>query len=202
LIVYVETNFLLELAYLQERSDSCREILDLAKSRAIALAVPAFSAAEARATWQRRVAERRDFQNSLQKQVREISRSQPLRGLADQSHDVIRAFVADFQESRNRLESTIEEIQQVGTVIELTGEMISLAEHYEFAFSLSPQDALVLASVRSHAKNHPGSKCFVTQDVKGFSNPYIYDNLSSIGCKVLTNFKDALAYVKARSESG
>lgn len=109
--------------------------------------------------------------------------------------------MADAEDSRNRLESTIEEITNVGTVIELTGEMISLAYAYEIGLSLSPQDALVLASVRSHAEKTPGAKCFVSQDVKGFSDPAIYDHLSAIECKVLTNFTNALAYIKARSQS-
>lgn len=84
MIVYVETNFILELAYLQERCESCRGILDLASTGAIALAIPAVCAAEARATWYRRAAERREFQAALQRQIREISRSEPFRTLIDQ----------------------------------------------------------------------------------------------------------------------
>ena len=41
MIVYVETNFLLELAYLQERCASCDEILRLANTGAINLVLPA-----------------------------------------------------------------------------------------------------------------------------------------------------------------
>ena len=39
--VYVETNFVLELALGQEQSESCREVLRLAESDALVLAVPA-----------------------------------------------------------------------------------------------------------------------------------------------------------------
>jgi len=104
-IVYVETNFLLELAYLQERCSSCEEILSLAKAHAITLVLPAFSAAEARGTSHRRASERREFHSLLDKHIREISRSEPFRGLNDQSRDVVAALVAGGKESRERLEA-------------------------------------------------------------------------------------------------
>ncbi len=44
--VYVESNFVLELALLQEQYKSCQELLDLAESKKIRLIVPAFSLAE------------------------------------------------------------------------------------------------------------------------------------------------------------
>ncbi len=113
MIVYVETNFLLELAYLQERCDSCQEILELAKAGAITLLLPAFSAAEARATLHRRASERREFQESLQKHIREISRSETFRGLDQQSRDILAAFVSGGEETRERLESAVQAINEL-----------------------------------------------------------------------------------------
>jgi predicted nucleic acid-binding protein len=200
-IVYVETNFLLELAYLQERSGSCEGILDLARRRAIALAIPAVSAAEARATWHRRATERREFHFALQKQIREISRSQPFHGLIEQSRDVVAALVAGGEESRERLESAIQTFASEATVIPLTDTVVGIARRHELAYSLTPQDALVLASVRSHAEQHTGPKCFVSQDAKGFAHPTVYDELSAVDCKVLVNFADALAYITNAAQS-
>ncbi|HEX7680095.1 MAG TPA: hypothetical protein VF713_18335 [Thermoanaerobaculia bacterium] len=148
MIVYVETNFLIELAYLQERCDSCELILDFAKAGAITLALPAFSAAEARFTLQRRAAERQTFQKSLSKHIREISRSEPFRGLGVQSKDVITALVAGEQEARHRLEAAVQAVEERGITIPLTGEVLRLARWHELNLSLSSQDALVLASVK------------------------------------------------------
>jgi len=195
-IVYVETNFLLELAYLQERCGSCEDILQLSKTHQITLALPAFSGAEARATWHRRASERREFHASLQKHIREISRSEPFRGLNDQSRDVVAALVAGGEESRERLEAAIQTIEADGVVIPLTSEIMTMARWHELGYSLSPQDALVLASVRSHAEKETGVKCFATQDAKGFANPSVYDELSAVDCKVLVNFADAVAFIK------
>lgn len=196
MIVYVETNFLLELAYLQERWSRCEEILGLAKTGAIRLVVPAFCIAEARATSHRRASDRREFHVLLQKHIRELSRSEPFRGLSEQSRDVVSALVAGGEESRERLEAAIEAIENNGKVIPLTSEIIKVARVHELLYSLSPQDALVLESVRWHAEQEAGPKCFLTQDVKGFANPSVYDELSRVQCKVLVNFAYAVAYIQ------
>lgn len=196
MIVYVETNFLLELAYLQERCESCRALLDLAADGAITLALPAVCAAEARATWHRRAADRRDFHTALQKHIREISRSEQFRGLGDQSRDALAALIAGGEQSRDRLEQAIGTFADTATMIPLSADIISIARWHELAYSLSPQDAVVLASVRAHAETHAGQKVFVSQDAKGFANPTVYDELAAVDCKVLVNFTDALAYVQ------
>jgi len=195
-IVYVETNFLLELAYRQEKCSSCEEILKLAGDRAVTLALPAFSIAEARVTWQRRALERHAIRDSLQKQIRQISRSEPFRELQDQSQEVMAALVADIDESRERLEKVVWNMESGGIVtIPLTNEIITMARRHEILYSLSPQDALILESVLSHAENKPGLKCFVTQDSRAFANPSVKSELSRHECKVLVNFEDAVGYI-------
>lgn len=196
MIVYVETNFILELTYLQERCESCRAILELAGTGAITLVVPAVCAAEARATWYRRAAERRDFHAALQRQIREISRSEPFRTLIDQSRDVLAALIAGGEESRGRLELTIDRFTSSATMIPLTSDIVAMARWYELAYSLTPQDAVVLASVTAHAETNTGQKVFVSQDAKGFAHPTVYDALNAVECKVLVNFTDALAYIR------
>ena len=200
MIVYVETNFLLELAYLQERCASCDEILQMAASDRINLILPAFSIAEARATWQRRASERREVHASLQKHIREISRSEPFRSLNEQSREVVAALVAHGEQARERLEEAVQAVERHGTIVALSSEIVTVARVHEILYSLSPQDALVLESVRSHAEQAAGPKCFITQDVKGFANPSIYDELSRVQCKVLVNFTDAVAYIRSALE--
>lgn len=48
--VYVETNFVLELALRQEQNESCEALLRLAEASRIGLVVPAFSLLEPYAT--------------------------------------------------------------------------------------------------------------------------------------------------------
>ncbi len=81
-------------------------------------------------------------------------------------------------------------------MIPLTSDIVAIARGHELAYSLTPQDAVVLASVRAHAEANAGQKVFVSQDAKGFAHPTVYDELSAVDCKVLVNFADALAYVR------
>lgn len=195
MIVYVETNFLLELAYLQERSGSCEEILRLAKTGSIALILPAFSVAEAYSTWRRKNAERQQFNVQLRKYIRETSRSTQFSGLVDESKNVVAALIAGGDESKARLAAALMSIESNGAVISLTSEIIVMAGSHEMAYSLSSQDALVLASVKSHAEKHGGPKCFISQD-EGFDDPLIHSELLVNECKVIVNFDDALAHIK------
>jgi predicted nucleic acid-binding protein len=195
-IVYVETNFLLEIAYLQERCDSCQLILDFTKARTITLALPAYSAAEARATAHRRATERREVQAILRKHIREISRSEPFRGLSEQSRDVLTALVAGDKEARERLEVAIQTVEEHGITIPMTGEVIRMARAHELTHSLSSQDALVLASVRSHAEKSTEQKCFISQDLRAFEEPAVLNEISSVECKFVSNFTDAVGYIK------
>lgn len=52
--VYIESNFVLELAFLQEQSSSCEEILRLAEGEHIELVVPAYALIEPYETLVRR----------------------------------------------------------------------------------------------------------------------------------------------------
>ena len=57
-MVYVETNFVLEIAFGQEQQGSCNDILRLAETGVIELAMPELSVAESyetqgRRAWQR-----------------------------------------------------------------------------------------------------------------------------------------------------
>ena len=53
MIVYIESNFVLEFALLQEEHQSCGTIIGLAESRTIDLAIPAFSLFEPYEVWRR-----------------------------------------------------------------------------------------------------------------------------------------------------
>jgi hypothetical protein len=195
-IVYVETNFLLELAYLQERCGSCEEILRLAKENAIALVLPAFCVAEARSTWRHRVSDRQEFHQAFKVHVRTITRSEPYRALKHQFQEILDALASGGEDVRERLEAAVLIASDAGEVIPMTEPIMRMAYSIELDSFLSPQDALVLSSVQSHAEEHEGLKCFVTQDVRDFANPIVYRDLAARQCKVLVNFDDALAYIK------
>lgn len=79
MIVYVETNFLLELAYLQEEHAQCETLLDLAAQGSLTLLAPAFCGIEARMSLAQRCRSRALFREGLAQYLRELGRSTHMR---------------------------------------------------------------------------------------------------------------------------
>lgn len=197
MIVYAETNFLLEVAYLQEGCESCNAILELARRESVSLVVPAFSIAEARSTWRNRLSERNVLlRDQLQPLIRQLSRSEQFSSLPETSKDLVAAIADSGQDARFRLDAVIATVEEHGDVQQLTAEVLSSAVDLEKRFSLSPSDSVVLASITAHLSGAPSApKCFVSEDRKGFANPAIHDELARYGCKVLVSFADAAGYI-------
>jgi len=61
MIIYVESNFILELALEQEQCQSCEEILKICESGKGSLVIPAFCISEAYQTLRRRAYDRVKF---------------------------------------------------------------------------------------------------------------------------------------------
>jgi len=127
-----------------------------------------------------------------------MSRSASHRGLVDRHRDVLDALVAGDEESRYRLLAAIASVEADGATIPVTERIVLLAGLQEGAFSLSPQDALVLASVTWDSLERSQPQCFVTKD-RGFDKQKIREELRSGGgeCKVIFNFADSVAYIKS-----
>jgi hypothetical protein len=196
LIVYIETNFVLELAYLRPTSDNCQHLLDLAAHRKISLVVPAFALIEARMAWQRTVARRNRLHSEVRAEVGELSRSRPLTDIASQSQAFVAALIDTAEQDRYRLESAVEALRQRATVLSTESELITQAYAAELVYDLSPQDSVVYMSVLGHAERNAGPKLFVTQNAKDFRVPQIEQELTSQECKLLFTFDAAEAYVR------
>ena len=78
--VYVETNFVLELAVLQEQHSSCDKILSLCEENRIELILPAYSLAEPFEKLHRRQEKRRILQQELKTELMQITRSSSFAG--------------------------------------------------------------------------------------------------------------------------
>jgi hypothetical protein len=100
MIVYVETNFVLELAYLQEEHPQCEAILDLASRGAITLLMPAFCGIEARMSQTQWNRSRAQFREGLARQLRELGRSQPYSSLQANTAALTRALFESGEQER------------------------------------------------------------------------------------------------------
>jgi predicted nucleic acid-binding protein len=196
MIVFAETNFLLELAYLQEEHESCEAILALAEADRIDLVLPAFCVAEARMTHLRQIKNRAEFHDTLSRQIRELSRSKPYSDVPARSRELISALVNSAEEERRRLHHALDRILATGRVVPMTAEVLLRADRAENEVDLSPQDAIVYASVMLEVDSDPSTpKCFLNRNSRDFANPDIYAELGRGNCRLLPSFRDGLAFI-------
>jgi predicted nucleic acid-binding protein len=197
LIVYVETNFVLELAYLRSTADNCQRLIDLARIRRISLVIPAFALIEARMAWQNVVRRRNKLHSDVRLELAELARSQPLAAIGEQSQAFVAALVDTAQHDRSRLEAAIAALTEQAVVLATHAQTMSDALLVEQRYGLSPQDSLVYAAVREHlCKAGAGPKLFVTQNARDFVLPTLQDELSSSDCRLITRFDTAESIIR------
>lgn len=199
MIVYVETNFLFELALGRAQQDSCRVLMGWCRSGVIELRLPAFAMPEMHGAMRRR----------------ESARSDVIRGLKAQQADARRhsANPEFYQVAEDDLQLwTLREGEQMGR---LTQELLRVAifvpldfESLEHAYRLralkiltGDADSFILASiirdleVRISAGDVTRS-LFVTGDTDFMrARPY----LAPYSCDLLTSYSAAVARLKGSS---
>ena len=148
--VYVESNFVLELALLQEQCESCQAILRLCETDRVRLVIPGYSVAEPHETLLRRQKQRKRLKKEIDDEIRQIARTTTytdrLRGFGDLTALLI--SVADGE--AKRLDDVRALLVKVACVIPLDASVLAAATQYERTHDFSPQDALVYSSVLSH----------------------------------------------------
>lgn len=201
MIVYVESNFVLELAFLQEDHESCLALLGMAEAGDLDLVLPAYSVGEPYEVWVRRSKQRRELHNRLRTELGELARSKPYQGPSADLRELLGILVESGEEEKGRLDQALDRIAKVATLIPISGNTLRAAIAFQKNPGLSPQDAIVYASVLDHLTSAaPGLKCFITKNAKDFVSLRIRDELAAYDCRLLTRFRDGLGY--ARSQSG
>jgi predicted nucleic acid-binding protein len=200
MIVYVESNFVLELAFLREEHLTCAELLALAEARSIQLVIPAFSIGEPYEAWVRRSKQRSDLHGRLSSEIKELSRSEPYKELSHEFHELTGLLVRSNEDEKQRLDEALDRILHVAQISPITASTIRLAIDFQRNRSLKPQDSIVYASVIQHLSESPSAKkCFITANSKDFVNPDIKNELASQACSLLTRFSDGLGYILSQS---
>lgn len=199
MIVYVESNFVLELALEQEQHQSCQEIVALCEAAHAQLIIPAFCIAEPYETLGRRARERVQLKTSLADQINLLSRSQAYQKEINTFHDVDTLLIKSGEEENRRLHQTLDGILKVAEIIPLGLDILTAAAQFQSKFDFKPPDSIVYASVLQHlSKAEPGNKCFLNRNLKDFDDPDIEASLGIYNCKMLFRFDTGLGYVKSQ----
>lgn len=171
MIVYVESNFVLETALSQEQSVSAEAILSLAEQGKIALAFPSFALSEPFTTFMHRSGRRLRLYRELDITLKEIKRSESLRGIALSMETLVAALKLAREIEFDPLHAVFGRMLAAGRSIEIDSSIFSDALVYQDSLSLFSQDSIIYAAVISDLKKRPQAerKCFLSRDKHAFS---------------------------------
>lgn len=200
MIVYSESNFVLELALEQEEQAFAENILTAAERGQIGLVVPSFAVDEPFSTIAHRSRIRRHISNSISEQARQLERSPTHAGLVTEIRAVAGKLASLEGHELMRLQTTVDRILRIATVIPMTSAVFSAAVSYASGFGLPLQDGIVLASTVNHAATRPPTqpKIFANRNPKDFDVPDVVSLLAKHGCDLAVTFEDAWKRVEPR----
>jgi hypothetical protein len=196
MIVVVESNFVLELAFRREEIAAAERIIELASRREIELAVPACALFEPFETLVRRERERNRTLESFRAQMTELGRSAHFPDLKKESEGFARLLAKSVETEADSLDEAIRSILGCGHIIPLSAEILknSLDAREQFAFE--PQDSVVFASVDAFLAQHgKANSIFANKNAKDFAVPEIRDHFAALNCKVLSTFADTVGLI-------
>jgi predicted nucleic acid-binding protein len=200
--VYVETNFVLELVFQQEQAASCEQILHLCESAHATLVIPAYSLAEPHETLVRQARRRKELQQILDAELLQLARSASYADRIHSMQDIANLLVQSNEEEKQRFDQHRSRLLKVTDIIALDADILAEAAAAEIPYDLTPQDALIYASVLTHLRQHqPDRACFLNKNSKDFDNPDIVSVLESYNCKLIPRFDDGVEFIRASMPS-
>lgn len=198
MIVYVESNFLLELAFLRGEHQDCGFLLELAQAQKITLVLPAFSISESYMVWGGNRNRRTELGSRLGAELKELSRSQPYQELSTKFQDLTTRLISTVDEEKQQLNETLNKVLNIAEVIPIGVDIIQSAIDLQKSRNLFPQDSIIYGSILGHlTKAPPGKHWFITRD-RHFANPEITNDLDAYGCRLLTSFSHGLQIIRSQ----
>jgi hypothetical protein len=196
-IVAVESNFVLELTLRQDEVQDGERLIELARAKSIELVIPACSLFEPYETLGRRRKQREEISRRLKAELRELTRTQAYADLGETSGGVTHALAESGQLQAKALNSTIDTILRVATVIPMTSEVVRRALTFQLVFPFSPQDSNVFASIDQYLQQQgDGKKVFANKNRRDFLKGSVEAHLEKYDCKVLGGFLAARRFVE------
>jgi predicted nucleic acid-binding protein len=197
--IYVETNFILELAFAQEQSGSCEQILALCTQGQAQLILPAYSLAEPHETLVRRRKQRKLAWDPLAVELTQLERTAAYQSPVQAIQAAAPIFQTANQDEKQRFAQYRQQLLLVAEIIPLTESVLTQAAAAELAYKLPPQDALVYASVAEHlAQTQPPIACFLNRNFRDFDTPDIMAALRSLNCRMIPRFDQGVRFVQTQ----
>lgn len=200
--VFVESNFVLELALEQEETRSCERLIELAQVSSIRLLIPSYSFIEPHETLTRRRIDRDALRLRVLNELNQLARSAALAEGVASSQEIVNLLAESSVYETRRVEHVTVLLCSVAEVLPLSLSVIQAAGVCRSTFDLSPQDAMVYASIRARLElDHASASCFVSRNPRDFDGPNIGRDLASFNCKFFSSFVTAVRYIEHATAS-
>jgi hypothetical protein len=199
MIVLVESNFVLELAFRQEEVAHAERLMEFATQKRMKLVVPGCALFEPFETLVRRRKERNATRDKFRYEVLQLSRSEHFPNLAETSEAVAKIFVESVETEAAGLNNAISRILDCADVIPLTKEVMQHSIRVRDQFEFEPQDAVVFASIDLYLDERgKAESVFANKNSDDFAVPDVEERLGALNCKLLSTFANAADLIEHR----
>lgn len=200
--IYVETNYILELAFSQEQAQGCLRLLEIHERGAARLVIPAFSIGECFDTLVRRSTQRKRLAETVSVELKQLSRSLAYKSEVPALDSITRLLINSLEDDKRRLDEILTRVLESAEIVPLDKSVVMGAIGYREKHGLGYQDSLVFSSVMDHLHSAASApSCFLNRNSKDFDDPDIVETLGRMGCKMLFSFDNGLNYVNALLEN-
>lgn len=202
MIVYVESNLVLEIVLEQEHVEEARQIVVHAERGDIQLVVPALALVEPVWTLQKHRQEQEELHTRLEKESSQHSTSVSRVGLSLLLVQVQETLTSISEREQAQYDDLVQRLLKAAEVIALSPAILGRAESVRRDYKLQPLDAVILASVLKHLHSAEASetKLFVEKDKKDFNKPEVHSALKQRNCRPVWDFSSALKAIQAEVE--
>ena len=186
--VYVESNFVLELALQQDQWEICEAILRLCEENRVQLLVPAYCLAEPHETLVRRHKQRRKIKKALNDELGQIARTATNTAQLSGFDRLTDLLISSAEQENSNLNEVAVRLLRTAEVIPMDASVLANAGNYQRRHDFTPQDAIVYASILSHLDRWHRRKSYFFSKDRDFADPNVIDELGSFNGELVPRF--------------
>ena len=192
--LYVETNFLLSLAFRQEQARECGLLLRASREGRIDLRIPTVCFPEAVRAVNHRVRSRRRLRNVLADEVAELHRGgRPVTArLQRDAMDVADRINRLTQQDRKRVIRLRRNLLTENGILPLDAPSAAEAALLESTLRLEPFDAAILAAILLDLRRDPAAGAVFVSTDDHLRAPEVREQLRVHACTVVGDFRSAV----------
>jgi hypothetical protein len=206
MIVYVESNFILELVLEQEEAQAVNEIVTMAESSQLELVFPIFALIESFNRIISNGEERKKLYNDqLNKQFGQLQRSELHKSFAPTFQSISNELLNIKNIEMRAIEAAMPRLIKVARSLDITSSIFEQAvqKYQKNIFKLG--DALIYAAIINdlQLQSHNEPKYFLSRDIKAFGKENAYQGdikmeLQGYNCDYIPKFEDGLKRIQSK----